>query len=82
MKFNFELKNNFLDESDLMIVKDESGNKIASFYYNMTGFVADFDLSDKEGVIYTFYERAASTQIREFKKALKQGFVNIKNYDN
>jgi hypothetical protein len=70
----------FKGDSKKLIVKDEKGKEIASFFYNMRGYVPNFELSNSRKVLYHFPERAESTMIRDFKKAIKNGFVNLKTY--
>ena len=70
----------FTFNSENLIVNDEKGQKIVSFFYNMKGYIPEFELSNNRNVIYNFQERGKTIQIKEFKKAIKTGFVNLKKY--
>ena len=65
---------------DKLILK-YNGKKIAQFYFNMRGYNSDFSLKNSEGVHYGFGgDKSKTRQIADFKKALKDGFVFVKNY--
>tara|TARA_B110000977_G_scaffold198259_1_gene282730 strand:- start:31 stop:279 length:249 start_codon:yes stop_codon:yes gene_type:complete len=55
----------------------ENKKIIASFYFNMKGFKPCFSIKNIDGLEYEFSEKNASTQLKEFKKAIKLGFTNI-----
>ena len=58
------------------------GKVIASFYYNLKGYCANFYLKNKEDVQWGFgKDRSEAHQLSDFKKALKEGFVFIKSFD-
>ena len=61
-------------------MKDKDGKEIASFFFNMKGFVPNFELANQRGVLYSFFERAQKTQIKEFKNAINSGYTRIKLY--
>jgi hypothetical protein len=57
------------------------GKKIASFYYNMKGYNQDFYLFNEAGTQYGFGgDRSKSHQVKDFKTAIKAGFVHIKPF--
>lgn len=63
------------------LILNYNGKKIAQFYYNMRGYNSDFSLKNSDGVHYGFGgDKSKTRQISDFKKALKEGFVFIKNY--
>ena len=66
---------------DKLILKYD-GKKIGQFYYNTRGFNQDFVLKNAEGKGFAFGgDKPKSTQVSNFKKALKDGFTNVKFYD-
>ena len=70
----------FTANSKELKVKGEDGKEVVSFYYNMRGYVPNFELSNNRNVLYHFPERAKTTIIKLFKNAIKTGFVNLKIY--
>lgn len=60
-----------------MQIMNENKTIVATFGFNMTGFTPNFDLKNGNNVIYDFRESSATKQFSEFKKAIKNGFVNI-----
>lgn len=77
-KFQFETISNCFSKEKLNI-KDEKRAVIASFQFNMIGFIPNFQLSNDSKVKYNFPERGEKAQIKEFKKAIMTGFVNLKS---
>jgi hypothetical protein len=66
---------------DRLILKSD-GKKIAEFYYNIKGYNRDFVLKNNEGGSYIFgQEKPKTSQINEFKRALKAGYTNLKYYN-
>lgn len=78
-KITFEETNSY-GNPDKLYIKSE-GKRIADFYFNMRGYNANFTLTNNEGVQWGFSEKPKSTQVSEFKKALKDGFVYYKSFD-
>lgn len=77
-KLKFEIQYSFGNPQYLNVF--ENGKKICRFWYNMTGWLQDFSLKNAEGIPIEFGERSQSQQQAAFKKALKDGFTNIQNF--
>ena len=78
-KLEISETNNF-GHRDKLILKID-GKKVCQFYFNMRGYNQDFFLKNKENVSFGFGgEKPKNTQISEFKKAVKSGYIYIKNY--
>lgn len=75
-----EIASGFGNKDKMKLLYD---NKvIAQFYYNMKGYNKDFFLKNKDGVGFGFMgEASKNTQLKDFKKALKEGFYFIKSYN-
>ena len=56
------------------------GEYIGHFYFNMTGYNSSFSLYHPDGSSLQFGEKGKTTLIKEFKEALKNGFIYIYNF--
>lgn len=66
-----------------LYIEDKNENRVCVFSYNMRGYTASFCLFKIENgvkISYHFQERSMTTQIKELKKAIKQGFNQIQHY--
>lgn len=59
----------------------QGGQYVARFYFNMRGYVQDFQLRNAEGTGFDLGERGKSTQIRELKRAIRDGFSKLIPYE-
>ena len=73
-------KTYLMGRTNELIIEDDNGVKICSFSFNMKGYSPNFELTNNEGVEWHFQERAETTQIKELKKAFKEGYNIFKNY--
>ena len=63
-----------------LIIENDNRVKICSFNFNMKGYTPNFELTNNEGIEWNFQERAESTQLKELKRAFKEGYNLFKNY--
>lgn len=56
------------------------GEYLGYFYFNMTGYNSSFSLYHQDGSSLQFGEKGKTTVIKEFKKALKNGFIYLYNF--
>ena len=63
----------------------ENGKQISQFYFNMSGYNQDFYLFkspiDRKERSDFGGEKGKTTAIREFKQAVKNGYVWLENFD-
>lgn len=77
-KITFELTFACGFKDRLKIFSD--GEYIGYFYFNMTGFNSSFSLYHPDGSSLQFGEKGRTTIIKQFKQALKDGYIYIYNF--